>query len=1408
MSLHPEIRHLLSAFQHRRKVLLIWRAALSSTLILIGLGSLLAALDWNFVLPDSTRLALSASLYLLALANLLYRGIKPLRTPESLRALATRIESNNPSPHRTFLSAVELALNADNASAASPEFLQKIQAQGLASAGPNLVQRCLPLNRLRPEFTGAIASLLGLALLLLFSKGAFLTPLLRTLAPFAPIERPSLFKITLLQPSLSESLAPENEKLTVEVSLSGPNPASPTLEYSGADGRSTLPMTPAESGHFTAQLPLGKSPCQFTIRAANALSPKFLVRPTPRPAAVLFEKTIQPPVYAGLPETTTRSENGDLQAIFGSSASIRVELNESVRSASLVLHHGEKTETVPIALKEASRSLRFQMPIDDSASYHLELLSASTGFQSLPFPRHEIRAQSDQPPTLTLDSPSEDLTLPLGQSVRIRARASDDLGLVDVHQKFQINEGPWRDLPSATVSGTHYELQQTWDPLQQGAKPGDVLLTQWIAVDSLGQVAESRTLRLVLLHVQGDPEMAHRLAMQRLVLEHLQSLQTNTRDASTALSEFRSQNDSRSPDLIRRDQSVASARQFLAEAAQQVAQARTHLSQALRDTAQDPIGSGLQDLAHLLNRIQFSHLALAQESFQASVDSPTSSLADRREASRIAAESVAAAVQQTSLAIDALKPQLALEEAASVTIASEALAAEQKAIEQSSHEQAVSTAQNPPPSERPPGDMETGDLRRRQRINEAAVRTLQAELLALSDRAASQPLLQERLKGLRDELQKPRLEVEKSLVMDEPLHTSRQNIQQLAAALQKTAHGVKDLTPLLAQAAEKAREQLSKAHESTAALLEKTAHELQRLANRNDVSSDLKRTILSARSSAEAAVVQAEATLRSSSESSEARWAADLNTAARALRSSASQPMEPETGVKRLADLSRTLRPLEADARLDVAFQKAEALAAPPSTASEPGTHADPLPQNNPKTLNSRSPEKAREARDLQRALDGLSRDWNKAPFPEEARTQLKKSLESDPARRIRSPQTSPAPETSLRQDASQLAETLREIKADVAETVRLARLELEGSAPSVSEEFKQLAAQASLSSQRSSTLSQALENAPLADNPKVNPAEPVNELQKQESQQARRIAGAKESLLQQANQQDLRTEAGRQRARDTDAANALLKDSEKASDSLQKAAESKDPSTQSGLLKETATQQNQLAKQLEKIADLFEQLEKQDPAGIARSRKALRDAEREMGLSKSLDAFQKHSEELAQLGQLAQTSTEEAQKKLQELLQNSGSRADRRNQTDSPSKPGSLNRRETAALQKALDSLRSAAPNSGAPPSETTASLAEAAKANQDQQRNNRLQKSARDSSGSTSAPPGSAIDGEAQDGPGIDALPELQHSASGDWGKLPKRLAKDLMEGKREPASGEYQSAIESYFRAIAEKAQGRPQ
>ena len=51
---------------------------------------------------------------------------------------------------------------------------------------------------------------------------------------------------------------------------------------------------------------------------------------------------------------------------------------------------------------------------------------------------------------------------------------------------------------------------------------------------------------------------------------------------------------------------------------------------------------------------------------------------------------------------------------------------------------------------------------------------------------------------------------------------------------------------------------------------------------------------------------------------------------------------------------------------------------------------------------------------------------------------------------------------------------------------------------------------------------------------------------------------------------------------------------------------------------------------------------------------------------------------------------------------------------------------------------------------------------------------------------------------------LPELPELKTGIWGQLPKKLAEELTTGRGDQIPDDYRTAIETYYRVIAERSQ----
>ena len=54
------------------------------------------------------------------------------------------------------------------------------------------------------------------------------------------------------------------------------------------------------------------------------------------------------------------------------------------------------------------------------------------------------------------------------------------------------------------------------------------------------------------------------------------------------------------------------------------------------------------------------------------------------------------------------------------------------------------------------------------------------------------------------------------------------------------------------------------------------------------------------------------------------------------------------------------------------------------------------------------------------------------------------------------------------------------------------------------------------------------------------------------------------------------------------------------------------------------------------------------------------------------------------------------------------------------------------------------------------------------------------------------------------VEEIPNLEKEVEAeDWGKLPPKLAQDLMEAKRERVSENYRNQVQAYFEAMSSKA-----
>ena len=355
-------------------------------------------------------------------------------------------------------------------------------------------------------------------------------------------------------------------------------------------------------------------------------------------------------------------------------------------------------------------------------------------------------------------------------------------------------------------------------------------------------------------------------------------------------------------------------------------------------------------------------------------------------------------------------------------------------------------------------------------------------------------------------------------------------------------------------------------------------------------------------------------------------------------------------------------------------------------------------------------------------------------------------------------------------QNPADAASLLLDASDSSVEIVSMAKSAIDALAPSLASEMQSL----SLQSQRAADTSIALSK-----------GEPSRDaIQKAASAEHRlgaKIENLREALRARANTADFLTEDGRQQSRDADAAGSLLKSPERAALILQAAAQRLKES--GALLPKAADLQLQNARNLQQLAQHFENFKNGDADGTAKSRESLRDSERSSGAKPELDERQAKAEAISEMAKSLQkdTSPDPAAEPKDEA-KDAGAKSKPSTSTES---------------NRAADSP----PNSKPENKSDSQSSSRAVQAAIDAQK--QADRIARAGHSTLSGAPATASQTQQTDQAGGE-LPAASLKGDQDWGRLPKRIATDLMQGRREPISGEYQSAIEAYFRAIAERAQ----
>ncbi|KAF0170477.1 MAG: Uncharacterized protein FD161_4624, partial [Limisphaerales bacterium] len=581
-SLDPLVAERLRAFAQRWTRMVWTRGLCAAAVTLLVAFTAVAWLDRFFVLTESARWLLSLGGYAAtALVFWLVAG-RTLAKPPSTREFAVLMEKSWPGLRNHVVAAVELAENSAEGKNDSFAFRDLVQ-EGVARRVRDLrMEAVLPRALVAPWTRSALLCIAVVAGMFAVPALEFPRQLARAFVPMADIERVARTKIRVLEPAADTRWLAQGDHQPVVVELAGVDPGRAELEVLAADGKAErVVMSPGRAGQFTATLPVGQGAFAFRVRAGDALTKTVTIATRARPAVVAFAKTYAAPAYAQLPTRQVEEENGNLSALEGSVADVRMRVNQPVRAGELAIVADGKTNLVALTAPEPD-VVHARVLVRGAATYQVRLVAAETGLGNKFSPTFEIRAEPDLAPRVTLESPRNDLVVSPDEVIAVRGTAGDDVGLTTVAQHFQVNAGPWVEVPLALANKTNSPVAHRWDLLLLGLSTGDRVGTKLVAVDLKGTRVESALAQLVIGAEQSDSTRAKALAARQQVQEALEAASKSAvelRKAYTAEAAAKI----RAGDDVQRQQTVAGAAVALADVERQLERADKQLAGALRE---------------------------------------------------------------------------------------------------------------------------------------------------------------------------------------------------------------------------------------------------------------------------------------------------------------------------------------------------------------------------------------------------------------------------------------------------------------------------------------------------------------------------------------------------------------------------------------------------------------------------------------------------------------------------------------------------------------------------------------------------------------------------------------------------------------------------------------------------------
>jgi hypothetical protein len=1214
VSLNPVTQQKLDQFERRRRQLVLTRGVCAGLFSFLLMMTLIATADWLWVLPGSARWTMSLAGYLGTGLVVWLTCLRLLVRIPSREELAQFVEMTKPELREQLLSAIELCADDPSRVHDSPVFRQLLQDRVGRQMESVDVSRLLPLKLLARWMMASVAIVAVFFLLLSLPGFPFRQLMTRAILPGANLDRVSRVRVTILQPTPHSLTLPRDETLAVVVELTGGNVDEATLETRTSSGEVLRqPMRVHGPMQFAANIAVEEESIEYRILAGDAVTRRYTIRSRMRPHVISYHKTYRPPEYTRLGENTTTEAHGDLIALEGTQAEVVFELDQPVAEAELRLERSGSDEIEVVTLSpDGPFRYRAEMPITEPAIYKVHLVGKETGFDNPFSPKNEIRPEPDLVPRVGfVDIEEPTLLLPPNDILDLEGLAEDDLPLVSLEQQISVNGREWLSVPLAIDEEARVTVDWQWDMLALDLKSGDQVTTKLVATDRKGNEGESIPLQIVISSPDFDPDrhtvMELKGDLYDVLAELAESVALHTEAAKEILTKLRE-----NPTISEIPDADRSVLLDLAHKVREEADRATTLTLELLPGM--PAGADAEELelvARLVARIRSDHMRIPATFLDLSRN-PDVSTATNEDLKR-----VADAFDQATDDSQHLRESYCNLLTHNILAA---IAADLHGVQK--YQARLLESTTPLSWER---------LHRHEAVVLNQLRVV--EQLTRSNASRMHPKMVERLVRYLRWINETRVRLEDAMESEDQWNQLQETAHRLAKDLPEQQR-VAVVDGNLPRALLSARRELAKRSGS----LSKPIHHLaetstQIKSHTAELSeADDSTQTRELQTSIERAVDQLE------------RFGADgverlasRRTATQA-RPDADTQFASDAGLTRRAVTNLSHRfaqePVDQSEIPEILGQVAHAYLVletghEASQLNSAVEHLLSLERWDSQTVSARL-DHPRQWDAITDGCDRVAKSLLAAKYPREIVSRIDRLRSSRSAQEAGSKiggrrgryENHVAAAYELAEMKTELDETLEEIQPIMDE----ARALIAQYAPTLSEMARQAAEELRDLEEKTDKTADNL----VAAEPEAA-SEQMNRVETRQEEVNRQLDDLLDALVEDANQQDLMTDEGRERARDADDSMHMIEEpAAEMNQAMEQAATAHAPEEQARELSQAADQQHRTADALDKIAEHYERVETGED--LADTREALRQAEREMGIARQMDQQYASAEELAEM--------------------------------------------------------------------------------------------------------------------------------------------------------------------------------